>query len=125
MRPGARAGRTTPHTAVVDRIFFFPFFFFFSPPPPLFFFFFFFFFFKKKKKKKKKKHIARAGCDCQGRPIQAGSAENINIFDFELTEQEMGKIGTLDRGEWVVTDSDEFRSLNSEVMSGTRLERWL
>ncbi len=35
-------------------------------------------------------------------------AENINIFDFELTEQEMSKIGALDRGESVVTDSDEF-----------------
>jgi 2,5-diketo-D-gluconate reductase A len=35
-------------------------------------------------------------------------AENINIFDFELTEQEMSKISALDRGESVVTDSDEF-----------------
>jgi 2,5-diketo-D-gluconate reductase A len=35
-------------------------------------------------------------------------AENINIFDFDLTEQEMSKISALDRGESVVTDSDEF-----------------
>jgi 2,5-diketo-D-gluconate reductase A len=35
-------------------------------------------------------------------------AENINIFDFDLTEQEMSKITALDRGESVVTDSDEF-----------------
>jgi 2,5-diketo-D-gluconate reductase A len=35
-------------------------------------------------------------------------AENINIFDFELSEQEMSKISALDRGESVVTDSDEF-----------------
>jgi 2,5-diketo-D-gluconate reductase A len=35
-------------------------------------------------------------------------AENIDIFDFELTEQEMDKISALDRGESVVTDSDVF-----------------
>src|SRR5215211_2833357 len=35
-------------------------------------------------------------------------AENIDIFDFELTEQEMTKISELDRGESEVTDSDEF-----------------
>ena len=35
-------------------------------------------------------------------------AENIDIFDFELTEQEMSKISALDRGESVVTDSDVF-----------------
>ena len=35
-------------------------------------------------------------------------AENINIFDFELTEQEMNKISALDRGDSVVTDSDVF-----------------
>jgi 2,5-diketo-D-gluconate reductase A len=35
-------------------------------------------------------------------------AENINIFDLDLTEQEMSKISALDRGESVVTDSDEF-----------------
>jgi len=35
-------------------------------------------------------------------------AENIDIFDFELTEQEMGTISGLDRGESVVTDSDVF-----------------
>jgi 2,5-diketo-D-gluconate reductase A len=35
-------------------------------------------------------------------------AENIDIFDFELTEQEMTKITALDRGESEVTDSDEF-----------------
>ena len=35
-------------------------------------------------------------------------AENIDIFDFELTEEEMSKISSLDRGESVVTDSDEF-----------------
>ena len=35
-------------------------------------------------------------------------AENIHIFDFELTEQEMSKISALDRGESVVTDSDVF-----------------
>ena len=35
-------------------------------------------------------------------------AENIDIFDFELTEQEMSKISALDRGESVATDSDVF-----------------
>jgi len=35
-------------------------------------------------------------------------AENIDIFDFGLTEQEMSKISALDRGESVVTDSDVF-----------------
>ena len=35
-------------------------------------------------------------------------AENINIFDFELTEQEMNKISALDRGDSAVTDSDVF-----------------
>jgi 2,5-diketo-D-gluconate reductase A len=35
-------------------------------------------------------------------------AENIDIFDFELTEQEMTKITALDRGDSEVTDSDEF-----------------
>ena len=35
-------------------------------------------------------------------------AENIDIFDFELTEQEMSKISALDRGESMVTDSDVF-----------------
>ena len=35
-------------------------------------------------------------------------AENIDIFDFELSEQEMSKVSALDRGESVVTDSDEF-----------------
>jgi 2,5-diketo-D-gluconate reductase A len=35
-------------------------------------------------------------------------AENIDIFDFELTEEEMSKISSLDRGESVVTDSDQF-----------------
>jgi 2,5-diketo-D-gluconate reductase A len=35
-------------------------------------------------------------------------AENIDIFDFELTEEEMSKISALDRGESVVTDSDVF-----------------
>jgi 2,5-diketo-D-gluconate reductase A len=35
-------------------------------------------------------------------------AENIDLFDFELTEQEMGTISGLDRGESVVTDSDVF-----------------
>jgi 2,5-diketo-D-gluconate reductase A len=35
-------------------------------------------------------------------------AENIDIFDFELTEQEMTTISGLDRGESVVTDSDFF-----------------
>jgi 2,5-diketo-D-gluconate reductase A len=35
-------------------------------------------------------------------------AENINIFDFELTEEEMTKISALDRGESEVTDSDVF-----------------
>jgi 2,5-diketo-D-gluconate reductase A len=35
-------------------------------------------------------------------------AENIDIFDFELTEQEMTTISGLDRGESVVTDSDVF-----------------
>ena len=33
-------------------------------------------------------------------------AENIDIFDFELTEQEMNTISGLDRGESVVADSD-------------------
>ena len=33
-------------------------------------------------------------------------AENIDIFDFELTEQEMSAISGLDRGESAVTDSD-------------------
>jgi 2,5-diketo-D-gluconate reductase A len=35
-------------------------------------------------------------------------AENIDIFDFELTEVEMSKISSLDRGESEVTDSDVF-----------------
>jgi 2,5-diketo-D-gluconate reductase A len=35
-------------------------------------------------------------------------AENIDIFDFELTEEEMSKISSLDRGESIVTDSDVF-----------------
>jgi 2,5-diketo-D-gluconate reductase A len=35
-------------------------------------------------------------------------AENIDIFDFELTDDEMSKISGLDRGESVVTDSDVF-----------------
>ena len=35
-------------------------------------------------------------------------AENINIFDFELTEQEMSRISALDRGDSAVTDSDVF-----------------
>jgi 2,5-diketo-D-gluconate reductase A len=35
-------------------------------------------------------------------------AENLDIFDFELTEQEMITIGSLDRGDAVVRDSDEF-----------------
>jgi 2,5-diketo-D-gluconate reductase A len=35
-------------------------------------------------------------------------AENIDIFDFELTEEEMSKISSLDRGESAVTDSDQF-----------------
>ena len=35
-------------------------------------------------------------------------AENIDIFDFELTEQEMTTISGLDRGESVVSDSDVF-----------------
>jgi 2,5-diketo-D-gluconate reductase A len=33
-------------------------------------------------------------------------AENINIFDFELTDEEMGKISALDRGESMIADSD-------------------
>ncbi len=33
-------------------------------------------------------------------------AENIDIFDFELTEEEMSTISGLDRGESVVSDSD-------------------
>ena len=33
-------------------------------------------------------------------------AENIDLFDFELTEQEMSTISGLDRGESVVADSD-------------------
>jgi 2,5-diketo-D-gluconate reductase A len=35
-------------------------------------------------------------------------AENLDIFDFELTEQEMSTISGLDRGDAVVRDSDEF-----------------
>jgi 2,5-diketo-D-gluconate reductase A len=35
-------------------------------------------------------------------------AENIDIFDFELNEQEMSTINGLDRGESAVTDSDVF-----------------
>jgi 2,5-diketo-D-gluconate reductase A len=35
-------------------------------------------------------------------------AENIDIFDFELSEQEMRTISGLDRGESVTTDSDVF-----------------
>jgi 2,5-diketo-D-gluconate reductase A len=35
-------------------------------------------------------------------------AENIDVFDFELSEQEMNAISELDRGESVVTDSDQF-----------------
>jgi 2,5-diketo-D-gluconate reductase A len=35
-------------------------------------------------------------------------AENIDLFDFELSDDEMSKISSLDRGESVVTDSDVF-----------------
>jgi 2,5-diketo-D-gluconate reductase A len=35
-------------------------------------------------------------------------AENLDVFDFELSEDEMTKISALDRGESVVTDSDVF-----------------
>jgi 2,5-diketo-D-gluconate reductase A len=35
-------------------------------------------------------------------------AENIDIFDFELNEEEMSTISELDRGESVVADSDAF-----------------
>ena len=35
-------------------------------------------------------------------------AENLDIFDFELTEEEMNTISSLDRGDAVVRDSDEF-----------------
>ena len=35
-------------------------------------------------------------------------SENIDIFDFELTEQEMSTISGLDRGESAATDSDVF-----------------
>jgi 2,5-diketo-D-gluconate reductase A len=35
-------------------------------------------------------------------------AENIDIFDFELNEQQMSTISSLDRGDAVVTDSDAF-----------------
>ena len=35
-------------------------------------------------------------------------AENIDIFDFELSEQELSHINALDRGESEVTDSDVF-----------------
>jgi 2,5-diketo-D-gluconate reductase A len=35
-------------------------------------------------------------------------AENIDIFDFELTEEEITKITALDRGESEITDSDVF-----------------
>ena len=35
-------------------------------------------------------------------------AENIDIFDLELNEQEMNTISGLDRGDAAVTDSDEF-----------------
>src|SRR6476619_2589204 len=43
------------------------------------------------------------------RSSQSGRmAENIDIFDFELTEEEMSKISSLDRGESAVTDSDQF-----------------
>lgn len=35
-------------------------------------------------------------------------AENIAVFNFELTEQEMGSISALDRGEADLTDSDVF-----------------
>jgi 2,5-diketo-D-gluconate reductase A len=35
-------------------------------------------------------------------------AENIDIFDFELTDEEMSRINALDRGDADVTDSDRF-----------------
>ena len=35
-------------------------------------------------------------------------AENIDVFDFELNDEEMQTISNLDRGESEVTDSDEF-----------------
>ncbi len=35
-------------------------------------------------------------------------AENIDLFDFELTAEEMDRISALDRGESEVTDSDQF-----------------
>ena len=35
-------------------------------------------------------------------------AENIDIFDFELTSEEMTTITGLDRGDAELTDSDDF-----------------
>ena len=35
-------------------------------------------------------------------------AANIDIFDFELTDDEIADISTLDRGEGEITDSDSF-----------------
>ena len=35
-------------------------------------------------------------------------AENLDVFDFELSEDEMRRISALDRGESAVMDSDAF-----------------
>jgi 2,5-diketo-D-gluconate reductase A len=37
---------------------------------------------------------------------KARLAENLGIFDFELTDQDMGAITGLDQGEAAATDSD-------------------
>lgn len=35
-------------------------------------------------------------------------AENLQIFDFELSDEEMGRLGALDRGDAAIVDSDSF-----------------
>ena len=44
-------------------------------------------------------HIQEGLCPVPGSTNAAHIAENINIFDFELTESEMNSIRGLDKGE--------------------------
>jgi 2,5-diketo-D-gluconate reductase A len=49
------------------------------------------------------------GCVAIPRSANPGRmAENLDIFDFELTAEEMDRISALDRGDSEITDSDEF-----------------
>ena len=50
-------------------------------------------------------HVNSVWSPSHGPEIRA-DRRNVDIFDFELTEQEMSTISGLDRGESVVADSD-------------------